>query len=223
MKRIFSCIFALAIFLCSSTNIHAAEKVADSHFFNDSTDYQTLLKQARNGAYESAGDAYLVSPNGDFVYSIDVYAIPNLETNGSITYLACTEDAFLETQQSRASYTDEKWDNTTSVLFSMTVNYNKNSSNYICLSNVSGSYSIKQSGVSVTNQSLQYVQNNPYVGVNDYATRYPTSSSFSYNTGFSNYVPDDNSTLSFGAVWNATIKRGGSSWSFSFPSYKYLF
>ena len=222
MKHVFSFILAVALFMNININSFGAENTADFYSSPENEKCQSLLNQLENEGVEPIGNAYLTSPNGEFIYSIDVYAIPDTKDDNSITYIASTENASLKSVQTRASYTDEQWDSTTSVYFSMTVNYNKNSSNYICLSQVSGNYSIRQSGISVTNQSVSYVQTSPYLGVDDHGIQYPTSSSFSYNTNFSNYIPDNVSTMAFGATWKATISRGGSSWDFSFPSYRYL-
>lgn len=219
MKHIFTIILTVAILITTTINSFAAE---NTHSTTEVENYQALLNQLKSEGAEPVGTAYLTSPKGEFVYSVDIYVAPNSQNDNSITYIASTENATLKSTQTRASYTDEQWDSTTSVYFSMTVDYSKNSSNYICLRQVSGSYNIQQSGISVTNQSVEYVQESPLLGVNDYGIQYPTSSSFSYNTGFTNYIPDNISTMTFGATWKATINRGNSSWSFSFPSYRYL-
>lgn len=108
------------------------------------------------------------------------------------------------------------WDSTSSVLASSTIYYDQQpdgSGRKYKLTSVSGGYSIGQSGVSVSNQSVTYGCSDSIVGAQK-ATKYPGGSSFSYSTGFSKYATTRNIGFAVGVTHNMRISRG-SSWNFS--------
>ena len=114
-------------------------------------------------------------------------------------------------------------DPTSSVRVNLTIYFSLsdyNGATYGVLTRFSGTYSVLQSGVSVTNRRVNYYTtgaNTAGIKVNSQQkTYYVSSTSFSKYTGYS--IPVLLSAEHFlGAAWQATVNRGGSSWSFSLP------
>jgi hypothetical protein len=118
------------------------------------------------------------------------------------------------------SMDDTKWDPTTSVAFYMCLTYTTSSTS-ILLTRVNGSYTIEQSGASVLTNTVMYCCTNVPSLVIQKTDQTFTASSFLFNTGFTNYVVADNSTSQVGLVWNASIKRGSTTWTSTVNLYRY--
>lgn len=81
------------------------------------------------------------------------------------------------------------------------------------LTKVSGGYAIQDPQISVTSQSIRYacVGNWPILDNSQNVSRSPTTSSWSYNTGFTRYFILDGASI--GANSLTKFKRGASTWS----------
>jgi len=224
MKRLISLVLTFILVSLISATAFANTDTMLIYKAEAGESVEEMLVNLKEAGYHSAYKAELSNDLG-VKFEVDVYAVDTsaLSRSGekSISYLASLSDAKL-VASTRAGFWDEYWDKTGSVLFSMTITYSTNSSNYIQMTNVKGEYSIKQSGIQVAKQSVVYRQLSAYVGVEEYGAKYPTSSSFNYDTGFTEWVPNNEATQVFGANWSGTINRGSDSWKFEFLNYKYL-
>jgi len=124
-----------------------------------------------------------------------------------------------DSPRASGSYSDTYYDPTSSVRLNLTVYYTSttiNGATYSVLTRFSGSYSILQSGVSLSLNRIRYATSGtgPSGYVSQSAYYYVSSSSFSKTTGFSNYVL--NSAGVVGAAWTITMNRGGNSYTYTF-------
>ncbi len=151
------------------------------------------------------------------VYEVDISNLVEDITGKEIiaqTSIVDTSEANEDTISPLApgSKYQEKWDSTYSVL-AWTTNYydvKYSSITEYKLTSVSGGYTISQSGVQITSQALKYGCSdifNTQIG-----NKSPTSSSWSYNTGFTKYISPANGSYVMGNNVTLNIKRG-SSWT----------
>ncbi len=109
--------------------------------------------------------------------------------------------------------TDGKWDNSYSVYGYLKIIYNSrpngNYTEYL-LTNVSGYWERSDSTVTIRDRYVAYTCQ--YVFTQNQVTwKYPTSNSFNYNTGYTKYVPNDNTTSVLGAQSSVTLLHGSAS------------
>ena len=78
------------------------------------------------------------------------------------------------------------------------------------LTKVSGSWTVKTYQINLANRRVAYACQSIFTNAQ---YKYPTGDSFSYNTGYSNYVYDAAGAI-VGAQMNVTVKRGTGSWQF---------
>ena len=198
-RKISAIIISCALIVCNSISIFAAESVE-----NEAVGYLTLS----NG-------------NGT-VYKVDIYPqdVSEFSTDdSSITYTASTDDLELIAIPLNGDMGDSYWDPSGSVLFNMRLYYSEQSNpSTVRLDKVTGNLSVKQANITYSNQKVNYQCSNPSV-VQQQNSKYPTGSSFSYNTGFSKYVPAADYS-SVGAAWSGKLTRG-SSWTWQFNVYRY--
>lgn len=106
------------------------------------------------------------------------------------------------------------YDKTGSVKFTINNTYKLSGSN-VLLTNVSASYQIQQTGITVSNTYLNYICTCGYVGTNQKVTyKYFKGSSINIATGFKQYVPDSSASIVRSTMY-ATLSRGTSSWNFA--------
>ncbi|GEM_PF-5748907 len=112
----------------------------------------------------------------------------------------------------------DKWDNSLGVLGYCTIYYSISTDSYgvaiYNLTKVTGGYTISDSSISVSSQNLVYgaVGTGPTGMVNNSNTKTPTSSSWSYNTGYSKYIAFAG-YYTFGATYTLNLSRTTSNWS----------
>lgn len=87
---------------------------------------------------------------------------------------------------------------------------------YLCLTRVQGNWQILDSSCSLSNRTVIYGYcGDDQNGVLKYkrVPQSPPTNSYNYNTGFTDYVANDHSLVTFGGSSMVTITRGGSNWT----------
>lgn len=159
-------------------------------------------------------------------YIVDIYEAPSISAkNLSNDTATKTIIADLSTAKSlnRTSINRDKWDTTSSVKFSSTIYLDEQGGidKPVKLTKVTGGYTISDSTVQITSQTILAGCSDSYgpAPVTQSKTFSPKSSSFSYSTGFTKYSKTANGLKGMvGAKYSAKLKRGGSTWSFSFDN-----
>ena len=98
-----------------------------------------------------------------------------------------------------------------------TINTDSNGAKTYKLNSVKGNYTRGDLAFSVTKQVVKYTMAGmgpDDIYVQNTATKYPTSSSWQYTTGFQKFITLD-ILHTFGATYTLTIKRTSSSWNFT--------
>lgn len=161
---------------------------------------------------------------------LKLYEIQDSENN-SVMLVGSTQDlneirpnslskCFLPTDVHAGTYSDTQWDKTSSINFYMQLVFSKKGTT-AKLDKISGKISKNvQSGVTATTTEVFYRTTNPAAGVEQLKRKYPKSTTFSYTTGFTKYVPAHSSSF-IGGTWKTKLKRSSSSWTCSFPLYLY--
>ena len=87
------------------------------------------------------------------------------------------------------------------------------------LTSVAGGWTVLDSSVTLSDRSVYYAcegfvltnQGISSIDFSQYCTKYPGTNSFSYNTGFTNYIINDGNAGTMGATSEVTLRHGGSS------------
>lgn len=113
---------------------------------------------------------------------------------------------------------EEAWDGAYAVRAYSTLYYSTqayNGNTMYCLTKVTGGYS-RITGVSVSSQTVAYGMSGVGVSgaVNLSGRKYPTGTTFAYNTGFNKFVTTASSSY-IGCTYTLVIKRGTGSYNFS--------
>ena len=142
-----------------------------------------------------------------------------------MTMYASTEDMELVVAP-KASDTNTYWDQALSASFTMTYDYQTrtgaNGQEYL-MTGASGRCSTTTGVQLLVNQSEVYMAcSNPYQNITQWLDRYPTSSSWSYNTGFTKYVINSGTFGNhLGINWLGTLQRGSTTWRFVIKHYRF--
>jgi len=226
-----SVVLLLAICICS-TPVLGQESVEKEKFLDES-EIKIQLAEAISLGEEAVAIGRLENQETGLAYDMEIYALPldeNREYTSSdkaesICYIASTDymtvdESTIPDTMLRGGENDSMWDSTGSANFTLGYDFDRNSSGYIQLTYIWGN-SYFTSGVGLASSQVGCAQHSAYTGV--YETRiWNVGSSFGNHTGFSGWVPDSTATALFGTNWNATLSRGGSTWGFSLPVYRYL-
>lgn len=201
-KRIISCILVLILILTSGTSVLAAEIVEDN--------VETAIEN---------GYALLTNENGDVYYvKLDEEAVTVQSKTPSNDELSVTKSVTISSDNiipaaTTKSNSEEAWDSTSSIKAYTTINYKEDGTptTYL-LTSVSGGFEYYDLDVDVTNQKLIMACKGPFPSYTDQkVTKYPSSTSFWYSTGFTDYV--NTYIAEIGASYTLTIERNGSSWT----------
>ncbi len=125
-------------------------------------------------------------------------------------------------KQSRAYTEIEDFDGSYSVKVILKNTYQKmdvNGLTYYKITNVSGNYSILDSQVSVTSKLVKYGQsgialNTANLVKTETGSQNISGTSFNINTGFSQYIADNNFAAGGGSYVKLGLKRGTGTWTF---------
>lgn len=203
----------------SATLTLAQEQKVDAYINNN---LDSILRIAKESNSAVQGEATLASDDGT-VYHLPTYIVDttqlaremtNNETVQSQVAIVDTADA-TDATRAAGNKGSTLWDSTSSVKSSSTIYYDQTQSGSIRnykLTSFSGSYSIQQSGVSVSTIDLAYGCSDSLKGQN--GTKYPSGSSYSYSTGFSKYASPQNGQFACGITHRMRISRG-STWNFT--------
>lgn len=213
MKKLLICLSCLITMISSSViESFATEKLiaqSDKYINQNIVDlYKNALK--KNKTIENA--AVVVDENQKTenlaVYEIDTSNIIENESDiKSRTYI---------TTYANHNSTIGDYDDSLGVYAYVTIYYRTKGTEpeeYL-LTSVSGGYTIVDSTISVTKQTVTYGCNGtfPTAISSQTATKYPgTSSSWSYSTGFTTYVTDEFAAIGCNNLLN--LKRRGSTWT----------
>lgn len=209
-----------------------SEKALDnaklSEMFNGAvSQYQQDLK---NGKQPDVKYANLTDPSGN-KYLVKAFRYKDQnekldENTYTQTYVMSNAKEYVQPATSdgkpimSAFYTLPKaeYEPTGTVLFSITLTYNRNYVGDYLLTNVSGGWSIVGTGTTLSNLRVTYAG---YDLASYYSQwdSYPTAYSFNYNTGYTRYVNSDAAGSVMGASTHAHIKHGTSSeWEWDFKN-----
>lgn len=198
-----------------------AEKESVDTYIDQHLD--SILAIAKDSGNIAQGQATLNSDDGT-IYNLPTYIVDttelaryltNNETIRSQVAIVDSSDADVSTLAA-GNKGSSMWDKSSSVLANSTIYYDQTTSGAITkykLTSVKGGYSIKQSGVSVSNQKVTYGCSDSVIGTQR-GVKSPKGASFSYSTGFTKYATRQNIGFSCGVTHSMTVKRG-SSWSFT--------
>jgi len=214
----------ISVFASEPLDLESTSEMKEE-LINQNEDYITenidkLINQKKNARSLPEEKMNVFDENGHLKDTMPSYIIQDEElkdNNGDSTGLYVTTFA-AETGNKNASGSDS----TGSVTIRSSIYYNVKTTTagvkYYVLTKVSGGYSNLNSGVQITSQTVTYRESGPGEsgsGSVTYpiTTKYPTGSTFSYNTGYTKYVVLGSMT-NFGCNYTVTLKRG-STWSYS--------
>lgn len=164
------------------------------------------------------GTKYLVHA---FKYENENETQKNNENQYTETYVASLENQYIypleETITARNTASNEDWDSSLGVKTYLTLTYDKNpGTNDYLLTNVSGGWYRSDKSITVSDRQVITV-------CRDMARQYqhtlynPTSDTFSYDTGYTQYVTGTSDSSILGASTLATLSRGTrSKWKLEF-------
>lgn len=216
MKKITSCLCILIMTLLqvnpvSAEDVSSVDQTLDTMFEEASSNSSPV--NLSNSDMEVEGILY--SDDGT-IYNVDIFEYdspslcsPNEESN---TYVLSIEPSYITLASSNSS-SASVWDSSYSVKASLTINYKTSSSGGLTtylLTSVSGSWSISDSSVSLSDRELVYACLSGTV-LSQYTTRSLASNSFTCTTGYSTYVVNDNVLSVMGASTSVTLSHGSSS------------
>lgn len=139
------------------------------------------------------------------------------QSDNSFTQTSTYEIIIPANKTGRSYTTKNDRDSTISMEATLTSTYVANAANNaILLTGVSGSWKPLDSRTSIKSARLVYGCSSISL-VTQTGTKYPTSSPFSYSTGFSKYVAK-NGGSEVGSRLTLTLARGGSTWNFTLTS-----
>ena len=172
---------------------------------------EIVLKDSLNNSI-SLDAYYLTSQNEDSTRETYVFAVPEeIISNDSL------EDSIASSGSGSSSQYDTSYSVYGYITYYYSTKYAHGCTGYL-LTSVTGGWQIVDSSVSITNREVTYAcygitLTDTGFGVNNsqYQTKYPTTNSFSYNSGFSEYVYKDGSVSTLGTSSEATLRHGGSS------------
>lgn len=193
-------------------------------------DIQALYRYGKSHGRARKEVVTLDDPGSNNKKYLKLYEIEDFENN-SVMLVGSTQDfeeikenslskCFFPTNVYAGTYSDTQWDKTSSINFYMQLTFSKKGTT-AKLDKISGKIAKNvQSGVTATTTEVFYRTTNPAAGVEQLKRKYPSSTTFSYTTGFIKYVPAYSSSF-IGGTWETKLKRGSSSWTCSFPLYLY--
>lgn len=221
MKKILSLLIVLVLcftFLPVRVNAEIGGELADN-----GENIELLYKNAKSNNVQSNNTtAKLTSENGKTI-DVDVYEIPQLSTysnDGNTHTVVCVtalNKSMFDEIKTYSSVTKED-DDGTYVYGKLVCTYTKlkAGSGYqdrYLLTKVNGSWTVKTYQITLSNRRVAYTCQSAS-NLSATAFKYPSSNTFSYNTGFKKYAEDVYGSW-VAAQMNVTCKRGTGSWKFN--------
>ncbi len=199
----------------ATTNMSSSEISIKDMFEEASTAYQT-----RNFTSSSTTCSTEITAEDGSAYTVALFeytpATVSDGTSHTKTYVYSTQPEYVTPKANGNTQSNAGWDDSISVYGYITVTYNSrpfSSSSDITeylLTKVSGGWEQSDSSVSMSNRFVAYTCQ--YMFAPSQVTwKYPTSNTFSYNTGYSTYVPDDSASAVLGAQCSVDLSHGSSS------------
>lgn len=217
--------FVLAFIMCMNLAIPVSaasiQEETSSHRIQDMFE-EAVANQSRTRSNPSRNcTAELTSDDGD-AYAVEVFEYVSKERSAqqtqSKTYVFSTQPQYVTPRIFDAHQTNDGWDDSISVYGYVTITYDavtqSNGTVYYLLSKVEGGWERDDQTVSMSNRYVAYTCQNVFV--QDQIThKYPSSNTFSYNTGYTKSIADDSSTAVLGAQSAIDLAHGSSSkWTF---------
>ncbi len=231
-KKISCILLALGMCLCT-TPVFAQNNNTEATVPVDNETLKVQLESAIEQGEQPVSTASLQNEETGLTYDVDVYEIPldenknytSSENFESVCYVASTDHMTLDqstvpaTTRGDGSHSDSSWDSSGSAYFTLGFDFDRNYNGYIQLTYIWGNATFYD-GVGLVSSRAGANQECPSVGVHE-NNWWNVGSSFGIHTGFGSWVPDTTSST-FGAAWQSTLNRYGSTWNFSLPVYRYL-
>lgn len=231
-KKIISCLLLAFVFF---TGINTVPKAAENssnekidQMFNKAvSDYNKKLSKSQTLSNDDTKYLTVTDNNGKkFLVKAFKYedGTKRINENEYVeTYVVSTEKEYVKPVSNNGNIStmnvgsNEEWDSSISVKTYINLTYNKKpGTNYYLLTNVSGGWSISDKSVSVSDRQVITVCRD-ILNSKQHTLYNPTSNTFNYSTGYTNYVESTSASSILGASTSATLKRGTkSTWKFEF-------
>ncbi|MCD8192371.1 MAG: hypothetical protein LUD55_06240 [Oscillospiraceae bacterium] len=213
----------LSVVLCLSISLPASATYTEAS--SSEISIKDMFEQASSScSTQSASEspvtcsAEITAEDGS-TYSIALFeytpaAVSDGESNTQ-TYVYSTQSEYVTPKASGNTQTNTGWDDSLSVYGYITITYNSRPYNdsgvteYL-LTKVSGGWERSDSTVSMSNRFVAYTSQYIFA-LSQVTWKYPTTNTFSYSTGYSTYVPNDNTTAVLGAQCSVDLAHGTSS------------
>lgn len=212
-------LIAVAVFCSSLTVPSFAKSVNEENNFNQIFE-KAIVNNSKLG--EESVYATLINTKTNSKYKLQLFK--PLEKNSgdsskkTQTYLFSTDKKYVtpyNTIQPDGEQTKSDWDGSISVKGYVTLEYNSydtSKGHTVLLTNVNGGWDQEDITTYISDRSVTYACEDPVTYFSQHADQYPTSNSFSYNTGFSHAVLDSGLGTMCGADISCTLHHGTGSW-----------
>lgn len=218
MKRILSIILACVLGFSVNVSAYAEESNESSLSIRDMFEAAVSSAQARGMSSPLSVDTVLTNENGD-VYSVNMYEyIPDSTSNDDSytkTFVYSTQAEYV-TPRATNTQTNAGWDNSISVYGYITITYhereyftNNGVSEYL-LTKVEGGWEKSDPRVTMSNRYVSYTCQYLF-DASQVNWEYPTTNTFSYDTGYDTYIIEDGNSAVLGAVSIVDLAHGSSS------------
>ncbi len=164
--------------------------------------------------------------NGDS-YNVQMFEyLPGSSSSGNThtkTMVYSTSPEYVSPRISH-SQTNSEWDSSISVYGYITIEYQVNMSplypntDQYLLTHVSGGWEKSDNYVSITYRYVSFTCQFSFE-MGQVSWEYPTTNTFSYDTGYDVYVPNDNFSAVVGALSIAYLQHGTSEWALNTRAY----
>lgn len=232
MKKFFCAFLSIAMLLSLSANVFAVETASTStelpgnassieEMFEvavaDAANTPATMSTTNDGPVYSAD---LESEDGES-YSVQMFEYaPGCTTEGTSTTKTMVFSTAPEyvTPRVAGSQSNSGMDNSLSMYGYITIKYDRRSYNQnvyeYLLTNVSGGWEKKDNSVVIKGRNVSYTCQY-LLNTTQLTHKTPTTNQFNYSTGYTKYIPGDNTSAVVGAVSKIDLAHGTSSkWSF---------
>lgn len=183
---------------------------------NDNTPSYVILTNNSTGDKFKVRATELIDPSGNSVQS------NAMGSTHSKTYSFTINKNTIEPYSSSTTVTKDEWDDSLSVDAYLRLIYSETSQTgsgeEALLTNVNGRWDISDNSVSLSDMEIYYACVDPATINSQIALKYPTSTTFSYNTGFTHAVLEDGSSTACGAHTYAVLHHSSDSWVLEFSN-----
>lgn len=177
-----------------------------------------------NANYEPVGVSAQLKNDSEDLYDVRVFEYtPATRTlaDGTITKTYVYSTDGISPRANGMELIGQGWDDSYSVYGSITMVYNtRPNATYTeyLLTRVFGGWERSDTTVSMSNRYVAYTSQYVFA-LNQVSWKYPTSNSFDYSSGYTQYIPDDGVSSVLGALCSVDLAHGSSSrWTLTFEA-----